>query len=94
MATHAMPVPRSGCFTISAVNINVTTPAGISVCLQSVIDLIAALQPECQEQNNARLGQLRGLKRKAAELDPAMRVVRTIEEEDCDQQHQRDRRAA
>ena len=52
-----------------------------------VIDgLGAALQKIGEKQNQHRLGQFRGLERKPAGVNPAMRVVRAVEKENRNQQ--------
>ena len=45
-----------------------------------------ALQEKCQKQNERRLGHFGGLKGERTQVNPAMRVVGAIEEEDRDQQ--------
>jgi len=43
-----------------------------------------------EEKDDDGLGNLRGLKRKGAKADPAMRMVRVAEEEDDDEQQRGD----
>ncbi len=57
---------------------------------QRVPDVIhhlrAGLKKVCEKQNQYRLSQLGGLEGKASSMDPPVGVVRSVEEEDGDQQ--------
>ena len=54
---------------------------------QSSIDLVRFSRKNAKKQNQGGLGQFRGLEvRSHSSMNPAMRVVRAIEEKDRDQQ--------
>ena len=92
---QAMAVPRSGCGHDQRQGHQHWRSGGQQRVAPVVDGLDPALQKIREEQNQNRLGQLRGLEGEAAGVNPAMSVVRAIEEEDRDQQqrghaHQRE----
>ena len=83
---QAMAVPRSGCRTISPKTHQHRRGRGQQRVAHVVDGLAAALEKVREKQNQDGLGQLRRLKRQAPRMNPAMRVMRTVEKEYGDEQ--------
>ncbi len=73
---------------MSTQKMRVGATAGSRVRRQSVMERRRVDKKVRHEENERGLGQLRGLKGKDAELDPAMRIVRAIQKKNCHQQEQ------
>ena len=89
-------MPMSGSFTTSAAIIKVTPIAGARVCSGSFTPKFLGTRLQFQEpgeiDNQRELSHFRRLKTERAHAEPAMRLVRTVQEKHADQQHERDGR--